>query len=68
MASQAPVKFESQQALFSSLRETFRMKKDVEFNGTYQVQHDPLVSDKERVQMVVYEVWKVSGYRFKCIP
>ncbi|KAJ7479127.1 hypothetical protein FB451DRAFT_1450936 [Mycena latifolia] len=38
---------------------------DVVFHGSYIIDHDPLVSDKERVQMTTNEIWKVSGYRFR---
>jgi hypothetical protein len=36
----------------------------VDFFGTYEIKEDPLVSDKERVKMTAYEIWKVTGYRF----
>ena len=35
-----------------------------DFQGTYVIAKDPLVTDKERVQMMVEEIWKVTGYRF----
>lgn len=38
---------------------------NVLFNGVYELNEDPLVSDKEQVQMTIQEVWKVTGYRFK---
>ncbi|KAJ7774512.1 hypothetical protein DFH07DRAFT_865834 [Mycena maculata] len=41
--------------------------KHVEFRGTYQTPEDPLITDKERVQMTIYEIWKVMGYRFRYV-
>ncbi len=38
---------------------------NVIFNGAYELDKDPLMSDKEQVQVTVQEVWKVTGYRFK---
>ena len=32
------------------------------FCGGYVLASDPLVTDKERVQMMAGEVWKVIGY------
>ncbi|KAJ7721079.1 hypothetical protein DFH07DRAFT_691115, partial [Mycena maculata] len=47
-----------------ALRAEFKGGKAIDFHGTYPVQADPLVSPKERVQMVAAEIWKLSGYRF----
>ncbi|KAJ6473033.1 hypothetical protein C8R45DRAFT_1163371 [Mycena sanguinolenta] len=38
--------------------------KSVDFHGTYKVAVNPLVTPKERVQMVAAEIWKIAGYRF----
>ena len=51
-------------AMFDSLREHFKLGENVDFRGTYVIAKDPLVTDKERVQMMVEEIWKVTGYRF----
>ncbi|KAJ7217434.1 hypothetical protein C8J57DRAFT_1598609, partial [Mycena rebaudengoi] len=53
------------QELFTALRQAFHTTKDVEFHGTYHLAQDPLVSNKQRVQMTTYEIWKVTGYRFR---
>jgi hypothetical protein len=62
-----PTLFDDGQSLFNSLRHAFKHHKSVFFNGSYQIPQDPLVTDKERVQMVAYEVWKVSGYWFRYV-
>ncbi|KAJ7218618.1 hypothetical protein GGX14DRAFT_533331 [Mycena pura] len=36
----------------------------MDFHGTYKVAVDPLVTPKQRVQMVAAEIWKTTGYRF----
>ncbi|KAJ6546393.1 hypothetical protein DFH09DRAFT_927184, partial [Mycena vulgaris] len=61
---EAFTEFKDLQAFFSALRHAFKTEKHVEFRGTYQTPEDPLVSDKERVEMTIYEIWKVTGYRF----
>jgi hypothetical protein len=50
--------------MFGSLRTDFRTSNNVEFRGTYTIPNDPLVSDRERINMVAKEIWKVTGYRF----
>ncbi|KAJ6449111.1 hypothetical protein C8R45DRAFT_849909, partial [Mycena sanguinolenta] len=58
--------FKDVQALFTGLRNMFKTGKHVDFRGTYQTQEDPLITDKERVQMTIYEIWKqMYTYCFK---
>ncbi|KAJ6617365.1 hypothetical protein B0H10DRAFT_1760364, partial [Mycena sp. CBHHK59/15] len=47
-----------------ALRDEFKGGKAVDFHGTYTIRADPVVSPKERVQMVAAEIWKLGGYRF----
>ena len=61
-----PLIFENSKELMKSLCQTFKTKKTVFFCGCYQKPEDPLVSDKEHIQMMAYEIWKVSGYCFQC--
>jgi hypothetical protein len=56
--------YKDSQSLFGAIRTCFKGGKDVEFYGCYSMPEDPLVSDGERVEMTVNEVWKVTGYRF----
>ncbi len=55
-------------ALFDSLREHIKLGEHVNFRGTYAIAKDPLVTDKERVQMTAEEIWQVTGYRFTYVP
>ncbi|KAF8508628.1 hypothetical protein BU17DRAFT_70752 [Hysterangium stoloniferum] len=59
-----PITFENGEELMKSLRQVFKTNKMVFFYGCYQKSDDPLVSDKEHIQMTAYEIWRVSGYRF----
>lgn len=60
-----PIEFDSGEALMLSLRQSVKAKDGTHFCGIYRMDMDPLVKDRERVQMVAHEVWKVSGYRFR---
>jgi hypothetical protein len=59
--------YEGSQQLFEAIRNVFKSDDSVDFTGDYEVAADPLVSDKERTQMLAHEVWKVTGYRFTCV-
>ena len=59
-----PLAYKDSAELFSNLRHAFK-RKDVCFNASYTLPVDPLITDKERVQMTAHEIWKVSGYRFR---
>ena len=61
------VSFENSQKLFSVLRKKCRGTSVVEFDGTFTMAEDALVTDKERVQMLTHEVWKVTGWRFRYV-
>ncbi|KAF8224735.1 hypothetical protein L208DRAFT_1510024 [Tricholoma matsutake] len=56
--------FDTREEMFGSLRTDFRTYHNIEFRGTYTVPNDPLVSDRECINMVAKEIWKVTGYRF----
>ncbi|KAK7006027.1 hypothetical protein R3P38DRAFT_3367397 [Favolaschia claudopus] len=56
--------FADAQAMFDAIRKAFKTGKSVNFRGTYLAANDPLITDKERLQMTTDELWKVSGYRF----
>lgn len=58
------VVYKDSQSLFEAIRACFRDEEHLEFYGCYSLPEDPLVSDKERVEMVMNEIWKVTGYRF----
>ncbi|KAJ7434395.1 hypothetical protein B0H11DRAFT_1757683 [Mycena galericulata] len=63
--SSGAVRCKDTQSMLNGLKDAFKTNKRVEFHGTCQIPEDPLVSDKERVQMTIYEIWKVTGYRFR---
>ncbi|KAI0294051.1 hypothetical protein B0F90DRAFT_1758989 [Multifurca ochricompacta] len=50
--------------MFGSLRTQFRTYHDLKFRGTFTVPNDSLVSDREWIDMIAKEIWKVTGYRF----
>ena len=50
--------------MFEAICDCFKGGEDIEFYGYYSMPKDPLVSHKERVKMIVNEVWKVKDYRF----
>ncbi|KAJ6523472.1 hypothetical protein DFH09DRAFT_1329961 [Mycena vulgaris] len=59
------IPFQDQQSMFNAIRAAFKQGKHVEFHGICQIPEDPLVTDKERVRMTIFEIWKVTGYRFR---
>jgi hypothetical protein len=61
---QRVVEFKDTKTLLDALCEEFKSGHGVDFKGSYVRAVDPLVSDKERVRMMIYNVWKVTGYRF----
>ncbi|KAJ7475292.1 hypothetical protein B0H11DRAFT_2235701 [Mycena galericulata] len=65
ISSTKPTEYSDSHQMFCALRDAFDNNSDVNFHGSYTISDDPLVSDKERVQLTIREVWKVSGYRFR---
>jgi hypothetical protein len=60
-----PQIFSGSQQLFAELQNCCKHHQDVMFYGSFKLPDDPLVSDKERAQMMAHEIWKVTGYRFR---
>ncbi|KAJ7712299.1 hypothetical protein B0H16DRAFT_1243040, partial [Mycena metata] len=56
--------FSDAESFFDALRADFKSGDAVNFRASYPISADPLVSPKERVQMVAAEIWNVSSYRF----
>uniref|UniRef100_A0A0W0FE87 MULE transposase domain-containing protein n=1 Tax=Moniliophthora roreri TaxID=221103 RepID=A0A0W0FE87_MONRR len=52
------------EAMFTALCEQCHQGKTINFHGEYTLPVDALVSDKERVQIIMREAWQVTGYRF----
>ena len=59
-----PLAYKDSAELFSNLWHAFK-RKDVCFNVSYTLPVDPLITDKECIQMTVHKIWKVSGYHFQ---
>ena len=47
------------------LKKVFKTSERVFFYGSYDTPANPLVSDKEYVQLTAHDIWKASGYRFR---
>ena len=54
------------QSLLSALHDCLKSD-DALFHGAYVMDHDPLVSDRIRVQMTSQDIWKAGGYRFRYV-
>ena len=50
-----------------SLKDVFKTTEHVFFHGSYAIPADPLVMDKEHVQMTVHDLWKAAGYCFQYV-
>ncbi|KII92985.1 hypothetical protein PLICRDRAFT_51294 [Plicaturopsis crispa FD-325 SS-3] len=61
---QGPIVYSDAQHLFTALQSCFKAQ-NVFFHGRFVMPVDPLVTEKEHVQMMAHEVWKVTGYRFR---
>ncbi|KAJ7600229.1 hypothetical protein C8J56DRAFT_879955 [Mycena floridula] len=60
------VTFANPQSLFSALRDCLKMP-NAKFLGSYDLDTDELVTDKQRIQMTAHEVWKAGDYHFRNI-
>ncbi|KAJ7220474.1 hypothetical protein GGX14DRAFT_674827 [Mycena pura] len=56
--------FSDAESFYDTLKAEFKAGKGIDSHGTYPVPADALVSPRQRVQMVVTELWSISGYRF----
>ena len=56
--------YNDSQSMFEAIRACFKGSQNVEFLRCYRQPKDPLISDRERVEMAVHGIWKVTGYRF----
>ncbi|ESK84746.1 hypothetical protein Moror_583 [Moniliophthora roreri MCA 2997] len=56
--------FSDAECLFQELKRQFTTQKEVNFRGEFTLPFDPVVTDKDRVKMIIQEVWKATGYRF----
>ncbi|KAF7966149.1 hypothetical protein HWV62_39928 [Athelia sp. TMB] len=56
--------YSNSKSLFEALRTSFASSQHVAFHGTFKLPEDPLITPRERVQMIVHDIWRVTGYRF----
>ncbi|KAK6975132.1 hypothetical protein R3P38DRAFT_2810932 [Favolaschia claudopus] len=57
--------FADAQEMFSAIRQAFRNGNEIIFHGTYLALEDPLITNKEWVELTARELWNVGGYRFR---
>ncbi|KAJ7221804.1 hypothetical protein C8J57DRAFT_1253883 [Mycena rebaudengoi] len=60
-----PMWYSDSHELFAALRQSFKQNTSVNFHGCYTTAEDPLVTDKQCIQMTAYAIWKATGYRFR---
>ena len=55
--------YKDSESILKELRSKFGCK-EVDFAGKYTLAANSMVSDRERVQMTIQDIWKITGYRF----
>lgn len=50
----------------AALRKATSGTTGVLFHGTYEMDADTMVNNRERVQMTAHKVWKATRYYFQC--
>ncbi|KAJ7222956.1 hypothetical protein C8J57DRAFT_1253571 [Mycena rebaudengoi] len=60
-----PTWYSDSEELFAALRQSFKQNTSVNFYRCYTTAEDPLVTDKQCIQMTAYAIWKATGYRFR---
>ncbi|KAF8258185.1 hypothetical protein EI94DRAFT_1708213 [Lactarius quietus] len=60
-----PVIFKDRNALFAQLKRVFEMTDHIVVYGCFDIPEDPLIPNREHVKATVYDIWKVTGYRFR---
>ncbi|KAK1222702.1 hypothetical protein PQX77_014446 [Marasmius sp. AFHP31] len=61
--SKDTTRYPNSEAMFQALR-VQAQGEEINFHGEYTLPVDPLVTDKERVQMTMRGAWRITGYRF----
>ncbi|KAJ7909714.1 hypothetical protein B0H13DRAFT_2330063 [Mycena leptocephala] len=56
--------FPDAESFCDALRADFKAGEAVDFHSAYPIPADPLVTPRQRVQMVAAEIWKISSYRW----
>ncbi|KAJ6543513.1 hypothetical protein B0H10DRAFT_1854054, partial [Mycena sp. CBHHK59/15] len=61
---QAVETFTDAESFCEALRAEFKAGSAVDFHGAYPIAMDPMVSPRTHIQMVLKEIWELSGYQF----
>ncbi|KAF8996193.1 hypothetical protein BDQ17DRAFT_1330046 [Cyathus striatus] len=56
--------FTDAEDFFTTIQSNFIASSMVEIHGTYRVEDNNDIVDKERIQIVAKEIWRVTGYQF----
>ncbi|KAF5379003.1 hypothetical protein D9757_009102 [Collybiopsis confluens] len=59
-----PRHYDSGPSMMEALGSFFKITGNNCFLGTYHAQNTPEIPDKHRIQLVIHEIWRVTGYRF----
>ncbi|KAH7871067.1 uncharacterized protein C8R40DRAFT_611123 [Lentinula edodes] len=50
--------------MMKALAKSFKCPEDSAFFGSFDILNVPEIPDRDRVQLVTYEIWRATGYRF----
>ncbi|KAJ3893641.1 hypothetical protein GG344DRAFT_63576 [Lentinula edodes] len=56
--------YENGVEMMKSLAKSFKCSEDSAFFGSFDILNVPEIPDRDRVQLVTYEIWRATGYRF----
>jgi hypothetical protein len=60
-----PGKFKDKEELVAALKQCFREGSHVDFHGSYET-IDAGMTHKQRIQTLIIDIWRATGYRFTC--
>ncbi|KAJ3906399.1 hypothetical protein F5879DRAFT_797718, partial [Lentinula edodes] len=56
--------YENGVEMMKALAKSFKCPEDSAFFGSFDILNVPEIPDRDRVQLVTYEIWRATGYRF----
>ncbi|GAW02290.1 hypothetical protein LENED_003935 [Lentinula edodes] len=59
--------YENGVEMMKALAKSFKCPEDSAFFGSFDILNVPEIPDRDRVQLVTYEIWRATGYRFTCV-
>ena len=65
MQEMTPVIFKDKNALMAQLKRIFKMSDRIVFYGCFDIPADPLTPNRDHVRDTTYDIWRVTGYRFR---